>query len=332
MDSIHQLELQWIAVLQDGGGLKRVMVVLSYLGSEALICLLPFVYFVLSPRAGMRCYVLFSLAGCLTGLGKLACHLPRPYWLDSQIKELGSFGGFGMPSGHALNAAAGWPFMARLIGQPWAWATAITFVLLVSISRVYLGVHFISDVVVGLAVGTGVYFGFTWGEPRATRWLGARRLWCQMAIAIGVTVVLGGLAVVIQWHTSGTVDPPAWAALGAKARASGGISRKLGELLGASIGIILAGKWARFETSWDMRRGGVAWLSALLGAWLLYKLERRLPGLPTGYLPLSGHFLVGAISNGWMLFGVPWIMLRCGWLLPQVTPDSLSPPAATGPV
>jgi membrane-associated phospholipid phosphatase len=321
MDAIHQLEVQWIAAFQDGGGLKRLMLGLSYLGSEALFCVLPFVYFVLSRRAGFRLFMLFSLAGCVTGLGKMIFHLPRPYWLDARVKELGTFGGFGMPSGHALDATVVWSFTARLIARPWAWATALVVILLVSISRVYLGVHFISDVIAGLAIGTVLYLIFMWLAPRTTGWLGAKSPALQFAIALTATIVLALVAVGIQWATSGAVDPPAWAALGAQARSSGGISRKLGEFLGAAIGIILARNGARFETTWDPGRGGLAWLSALSVTWLLYELTKFIPGPGTGLLRVSGDFLAGAISNAWMLFGVPWILLRYGLLRPLVNQD-----------
>ena len=70
--------------------------------------------------------------------------------------------GFSFPSGHAMGAtvacgALAYLAMRALKSWPWksaALALAITFVAAVAASRVYLGVHWISDVGAGITAGT----------------------------------------------------------------------------------------------------------------------------------------------------------------------------------
>jgi undecaprenyl-diphosphatase len=59
-----------------------------------------------------------------------------------------------MPSGHAATSAAGAVILTYLLGR-WAWGLALLAVA-VSYSRVYIGVHYPTDVLVGAAIGAAV--------------------------------------------------------------------------------------------------------------------------------------------------------------------------------
>ncbi|MDO4707363.1 MAG: phosphatase PAP2 family protein [Porphyromonadaceae bacterium] len=68
-------------------------------------------------------------------------------------------GTFGFFSGHASNFTACAIVLSRLIDNRAHTLTTSLIVALVVYSRLYLGVHFISDVVVGIAVGSIVGYG-----------------------------------------------------------------------------------------------------------------------------------------------------------------------------
>jgi undecaprenyl-diphosphatase len=76
--------------------------------------------------------------------------------LSDVITPVGCAGGFSFPSNHALNNFAAAVFLLRLFPK-YKWIFLITATL-VSISRIYLGVHYPSDVLGGALIGSA--FGY----------------------------------------------------------------------------------------------------------------------------------------------------------------------------
>jgi glycerophosphoryl diester phosphodiesterase len=76
---------------------------------------------------------------------------PRPpaeFMLDE-----GTGTSYGWPSGHAQIAVTLWGLLAYEIKNKFISIGAITFILLVAFSRMYLGVHDLGDVAAGLSIG-----------------------------------------------------------------------------------------------------------------------------------------------------------------------------------
>jgi membrane-associated phospholipid phosphatase len=76
-----------------------------------------------------------------------------PSLLASLFADAATGTGFGFPSGHALATAVVYGGLALLVGTRRAHVTAATVVAVVALTRVVLGVHYLVDVVVGVAVG-----------------------------------------------------------------------------------------------------------------------------------------------------------------------------------
>jgi membrane-associated phospholipid phosphatase len=111
--------------------------------------------------------------------------------------------GFAFPSGHATDAAAVYGMLAVLLarsGRPAArvaaWAGAAALVALVGLSRLYLGVHWLSDVVAGAALGIAwllaIFIAGRAGEPRRHR-VGWVLLAAVMAMVLLVPEAVEGL-------------------------------------------------------------------------------------------------------------------------------------------
>jgi membrane-associated phospholipid phosphatase len=98
------------------------------------------------------------------GLGRLGPH----YATSVGSAELFA-GGDIFPSGHTANAVVTWGILAYLATTPRARrvlsVVAANFALGVGATTVYLGTHWVSDVLLGWAAGLLILLGLPWAEP-----------------------------------------------------------------------------------------------------------------------------------------------------------------------
>ncbi|WP_241430873.1 phosphatase PAP2 family protein [Natronolimnohabitans innermongolicus] len=122
--------------------------------------------------------------GCYKGL-KEVFGLPRPEaplidptllpWLIEPLYEAtATVGGYGFPSGHAVNTTVVYVGLAAVLPigtRRLRYGAAAGLIVLVSFTRVALGVHYVVDVVVGAALGLALVGGFFWlfGRTRLDR-------------------------------------------------------------------------------------------------------------------------------------------------------------------
>lgn len=98
----------------------------------------------------------------------------RPCNVFSDIlTPLGCTGSYSFPSNHALNNFAAATFFYRLFPKL-KWILFIT-AFLVALSRLYLGLHYPSDMIGGALIG--IFFGYIFAEGvlRFNRWLDVRK-------------------------------------------------------------------------------------------------------------------------------------------------------------
>lgn len=132
-------------------------VFISVLGNKGFIWLLTAVIMLFSKKwRSCGVIMLFSLGvGALLGsavIKNIICR-PRPFAADPSITLLTDLPGgvYSFPSGHSN--AAGAAAMILSLKDKRAGAAAWTFALLMAFSRVFLAVHYPSDVIAGLIFG-----------------------------------------------------------------------------------------------------------------------------------------------------------------------------------
>lgn len=136
--------------------------VVSWFGTYPVMCAIGLTFGILLFRRGERLFLLTFGIGILgahylnQGL-KLAVHRQRPVFDVRYAVE----STFSFPSGHSLGSAVGYGLIAyatwQLLEKRYARVCAVllagVFVLAIGYSRMYLGVHYFSDVIAGFSVG-----------------------------------------------------------------------------------------------------------------------------------------------------------------------------------
>jgi undecaprenyl-diphosphatase len=161
---LAQLDLTVLDWLQQHGSEQgeRVFQIVSWLGAPVLLIIDGAVAIYLAVRRRWRWFTLWTVAivggGVLDEILKLAVRRARP----SVASEFISSGSWSFPSGHAMNSLVGYAMLAYLLREyvpaPRARfaiaAGAAILILAIGFSRLYLGVHYLSDVTAGYLAGS----------------------------------------------------------------------------------------------------------------------------------------------------------------------------------
>lgn len=153
----------------DSAGRSAIMRVISALGTGYTVAaaLLLITLIALRRRAYPHIALLLgvsSLAGLTNALMKLLFRRDRPQLLwGTPLPTSYSF-----PSGHAMGSVAAYGIMAFVLASLYprlSWPLAIGapfLILMIGVSRIYLGVHWPSDVLAGFAAGGCILTGGVW--------------------------------------------------------------------------------------------------------------------------------------------------------------------------
>ncbi len=143
-------------------GLTRIVQGITFFGSPELVASVAtaVALFFLARRSWYRLFavVLAMVGGGLLDTGlKVLFARPRPVFVHPIVVAHG----FSFPSGHTMGATLLYGFLALAVAraaQTWRWRVLVVIIacwiiLLVGFSRLYLGAHFLSDVMGGMAAG-----------------------------------------------------------------------------------------------------------------------------------------------------------------------------------
>ncbi len=260
---------------------------LTFLGDEAFYLLfMPLVYWCIDRRTGARLFFLLLFSAYINESAKALADQPRPFEYDPRVRPITHAVGGGLPSGHTQHAVVIWGYLAARLGNTGYWLLACFLMIGIPLSRIYLGVHFPTDLLGGYVLGGLMLVAFLRLSPIVETRLGQMDFVRQLALAVCAPLVL------ILLNPTGNPYVFSMAAT----------------LLGACTGFVLERRFVGFSSDgiwWKKALGYILGVLILLGLWIGLKVAFNSLE-PAGIYRFMRYALVGL----WGGVGAPWMFVR----------------------
>ncbi len=314
MELVHNFGIQLIQALQAlDPVLEVIMKFYTFMGRiEFYLLLIPYVYWVVDTRLGIRTFLLLISTDFFGMAFKQLLHQPRPYWIGG-VEQMGTETSYGIPSTHASNSFAVWGYLAYRLRKGWLWVVASVIVFLIGLSRIYLGVHFPTDVLGGWLLGLVMIAVFVNGERLLMPWLEKQSHSALTGLGFGLSVVMILTGNLILAFSASSPDPASWAQFSTQARTPNAYYTLAGALFGAIAGYILMLDHARFQVKGAWLWRIASYILGVLGLLLIYYgLDVLFSLIATdesslGYLL---RYVRYATVSLWVTFGAPWVFIK----------------------
>ncbi len=293
--------------------------------TEFYLLILPAIYWCWDSRLGLRVGLILLISLVTNLILKIAIHEPRPYWFDRRIRLLTKPETlFGIPSGHSQNSVAIWGIIAAHLRATWAWVVAILLIFFTGFSRMYLGVHFPTDVFAGWVLGIIVLILFLKLETPVTVQLNKMGALSQIVLVFAVSlglILMGGL--ISSSVSAGWQLPVEWKQNAAAQSPDAPIDPlSLKDLItsastffGLAAGAILFNAHSNFDAGgpWAKRLG--RYVVGIFGVFIIWQGLNALfdlvaaDGTPLGYIL---HYIRYGLIGSWISALGPLLFIRLG--------------------
>ncbi|PGS12186.1 phosphatidic acid phosphatase [Bacillus cereus] len=162
MFNIDMLFLEWMTSLE-GSVLTTFFKLVSSIANETLyLIIISILYWCVSKRKAFHMIVILCFSGYMGLVVKEFMKIPRPYTYDGiQALYEKSAAGYSFPSTHVQLATTFWGSFMILCKKRIIWIIGIIFIILVTTSRLYLRVHWLSDIIGAVLISVIVVYLYT---------------------------------------------------------------------------------------------------------------------------------------------------------------------------
>jgi membrane-associated phospholipid phosphatase len=265
---------------------------ITFMGeAEFYLLIFPLIMWAFNKSIGQRAVFLVFFGLTVNAWVKDIFNHPRPFEWPSEatspvLKLNEAAHGPGLPSGHTQASLMLWYYLAYHFKKRWLWVVATILFLLVSFSRVYLGVHFPTDLLGGIILGLIMLLLFIKFEDQLVGKLWAQSVWLQVGLAIIIPVVL----IIIYPHRDAVAT--------------------LSALSGFSLGIILDRQIIKFDVSGSVVQKVLRYVIGIITLVIIYagiEFFQPDPG-QTFHIPIR---MVRYMAAGfWVSGGAPWLFTK----------------------
>ena len=325
MDSIAEFSLETARWLQSNyPELEPLFGIFAIVGRfEFFLAVITLVYWCLNKNLGTTLAYLLSLSYTLNGLIKHILRDPRPYWVEPEIglsEELS----YGVTSGHAQSSTVLYGTIALWFRNIWVWILSIIMIVLMALSRIYLGVHDIEDVIAGVVVGLLILIAYSLWLSYGVDWFQNRILGQRLLIATSVPLAFIAIYIVLLIITDLPNRQVAWYHFvdAAEIESFENFTTGVSGFLGISIGLVLERSRVRFRVDGSIWIRILRYLVGLIGVLILWRgLGLVFPDEPLG-LALPLRFLRYFLVSLWGIYYAPMVFTRLRLAEAAPEPDS----------
>jgi membrane-associated phospholipid phosphatase len=283
-----------------GSAMYYILLPFNYLGSEmGYMLVLPVIYWSIDKKTGLRLFIIAMFGAITSTFFKTWLKRPRPFHVSPDtIRPIELTSEFGFPSGHSIFGAIFGVTVFRTVDKRSIKLLLLVFILLMGISRMVHGMHFLQDIVAGWIIGIClVVLYFKLEQPIIKAW-GNYSLPVKITLLTGLCI--GFYACTLLFSSTYQVSKSLLSSFGA--------------LYGGVIGILFEEAHIKFTNPGKIKlriyRGIVGLIAMFIVVFLLeaafYGIVHNSQNHWALLLYLIRYMLVGL----WIIAGIPYLFIK----------------------